>query len=67
MDDIDGCPMGWDSLDGVPVDDIDGVPLAASIDDIDGMPCECTIATDARIVTVALIMSRPSPGVSFLQ
>lgn len=26
VDDIDGCPMGVDSLDGVPVDDIDGVP-----------------------------------------
>lgn len=26
MDDIDGCPMGWDPLDGAPVDDIDGVP-----------------------------------------
>ncbi|XP_037544042.1 U2 snRNP-associated SURP motif-containing protein [Nematolebias whitei] len=30
VDDIDGCPMGVDSLDGVPVDDIDGVPLEES-------------------------------------
>uniref|UniRef100_UPI0037E96C7B U2 snRNP-associated SURP motif-containing protein isoform X2 n=1 Tax=Semicossyphus pulcher TaxID=241346 RepID=UPI0037E96C7B len=37
-DDLDGCPMGWDPLDGVPVDDIDGVPLGVHIDDIDGMP-----------------------------
>uniref|UniRef100_A0A672ZAF2 Zgc:163098 n=1 Tax=Sphaeramia orbicularis TaxID=375764 RepID=A0A672ZAF2_9TELE len=40
VDDLDGCPMGWDPLDGVPVDDIDGVPLGAAMDDIDGMPCE---------------------------
>ncbi|XP_067347887.1 U2 snRNP-associated SURP motif-containing protein isoform X2 [Channa argus] len=40
MDDLDGCPMGWNSLDGVPVDDIDGVPLGVTIDDIDGMPLE---------------------------
>ncbi|XP_014840586.1 PREDICTED: U2 snRNP-associated SURP motif-containing protein-like isoform X3 [Poecilia mexicana] len=39
-DDIDGCPMGWDPLDGVPVDDIDGVPLNAPIDDIDGVPLD---------------------------
>uniref|UniRef100_A0A8C6L4M7 Zgc:163098 n=1 Tax=Nothobranchius furzeri TaxID=105023 RepID=A0A8C6L4M7_NOTFU len=43
MDDIDGCPMGWDPLDGVPVDDLDGVPLATAIDDIDGIPCESTV------------------------
>uniref|UniRef100_A0A672Z994 Zgc:163098 n=1 Tax=Sphaeramia orbicularis TaxID=375764 RepID=A0A672Z994_9TELE len=40
VDDLDGCPMGWDPLDGVPVDDIDGVPLGAAMDDIDGMPCD---------------------------
>ncbi|KAI4813609.1 hypothetical protein KUCAC02_002844 [Chaenocephalus aceratus] len=33
VDDLDGCPLGWDPLDGVPVDDIDGwrrgsVPLS---------------------------------------
>uniref|UniRef100_A0A3Q3EBD9 Zgc:163098 n=1 Tax=Labrus bergylta TaxID=56723 RepID=A0A3Q3EBD9_9LABR len=38
VDDIDGCPMGWDPLDGVPVDDIDGVPLGVAVDDINGMP-----------------------------
>lgn len=40
VDDIDGCPMGWDPLDGVPVDDLDGVPLNAAIDDIDGVPLD---------------------------
>ncbi|KAK1882362.1 U2 snRNP-associated SURP motif-containing protein [Dissostichus eleginoides] len=40
VDDLDGCPLGWDPLDGVPVDDIDGVPLGVAIDDIDGMPLE---------------------------
>lgn len=35
--------MGWDPLDGVPVDDIDGVPLGVSSDDIDGVPCELII------------------------
>nr|XP_057943438.1 U2 snRNP-associated SURP motif-containing protein isoform X1 [Doryrhamphus excisus]XP_057943439.1 U2 snRNP-associated SURP motif-containing protein isoform X1 [Doryrhamphus excisus]XP_057943440.1 U2 snRNP-associated SURP motif-containing protein isoform X1 [Doryrhamphus excisus]XP_057943441.1 U2 snRNP-associated SURP motif-containing protein isoform X1 [Doryrhamphus excisus] len=39
-DDLDGCPMGWDPLDGVPVDDIDGVPLGSGVDDIDGMPLD---------------------------
>ncbi|XP_020488939.2 U2 snRNP-associated SURP motif-containing protein isoform X2 [Labrus bergylta] len=38
VDDIDGCPMGWDPLDGVPVDDIDGVPLGVAVDDINGTP-----------------------------
>lgn len=40
VDDIDGCPMGWDPLDGAAVDDIDGVPLGAAMDDIDGMPLD---------------------------
>ncbi|XP_033834994.2 U2 snRNP-associated SURP motif-containing protein [Periophthalmus magnuspinnatus] len=39
-DDLDGCPLGWDPLDGESVDDLDGVPLGASIDDIDGLPLE---------------------------
>ncbi|XP_061156265.1 U2 snRNP-associated SURP motif-containing protein isoform X2 [Syngnathus typhle] len=39
-DDLDGCPIGWDSLDGVPVDDLDGVPLGSAMDDIDGMPLD---------------------------
>ncbi|XP_072302368.1 U2 snRNP-associated SURP motif-containing protein [Eucyclogobius newberryi] len=39
-DDLDGCPLGWDPLDGEPVDDLDGVPLGTSIDDIDGLPLE---------------------------
>lgn len=42
VDDLDGCPMGWDPLGGVPVHDIDGVPLGATIDNIDGIPCEST-------------------------
>ncbi|XP_041656879.1 U2 snRNP-associated SURP motif-containing protein isoform X2 [Cheilinus undulatus] len=44
VDDLDGCPMGWDSLDGVPVDDIDGVPLGVAADDIDGMPYESSVS-----------------------
>ncbi|KAM9349012.1 LOW QUALITY PROTEIN: U2 snRNP-associated SURP motif-containing protein [Symphorus nematophorus] len=40
VDDLDGCPMGWDPLDGVAGDDIDGVPLGVTIDDIDGMPLD---------------------------
>lgn len=39
-EDLDGCPLRWDPLDGEPVDDIDGVPLGATIDDIDGLPFE---------------------------
>ncbi|KAK7925510.1 hypothetical protein WMY93_007820 [Mugilogobius chulae] len=39
-DDLDGCPLGWDPLDGEPADDLDGVPLGAPIDDIDGLPLE---------------------------
>ncbi|CAL1573600.1 unnamed protein product [Knipowitschia caucasica] len=39
-DELDGCPLGWDPLDGEPVDDLDGVPLGTSIDDIDGLPLE---------------------------
>ncbi|CAJ1064076.1 U2 snRNP-associated SURP motif-containing protein isoform X2 [Xyrichtys novacula] len=39
MDDLDGCPIGW-NLDGDPVDDIDGVPLEVAVDDIDGMPLD---------------------------
>ncbi|XP_017287497.1 U2 snRNP-associated SURP motif-containing protein [Kryptolebias marmoratus] len=41
VDDIDGCPMGWDPLDGVPVDDIDdidGVPLEESSLPLSGVP-----------------------------
>uniref|UniRef100_A0A3Q3XG43 Uncharacterized protein n=1 Tax=Mola mola TaxID=94237 RepID=A0A3Q3XG43_MOLML len=37
---LDGCPIRWDPLNGVPDDDIDGVPLEVANDDIDGMPCE---------------------------
>lgn len=48
-DDLDGCPLGWDSLDGVPVDDIDGVPLGAAIDDIDGMPLDETSVPLSRV------------------
>nr|XP_019941161.1 PREDICTED: U2 snRNP-associated SURP motif-containing protein-like [Paralichthys olivaceus]XP_019941162.1 PREDICTED: U2 snRNP-associated SURP motif-containing protein-like [Paralichthys olivaceus]XP_019941163.1 PREDICTED: U2 snRNP-associated SURP motif-containing protein-like [Paralichthys olivaceus] len=40
VDDLDGCPMGWDPLDGVPADDLDGVPLGVAVDDIDGMPLD---------------------------
>ncbi|XP_034539172.1 U2 snRNP-associated SURP motif-containing protein isoform X2 [Notolabrus celidotus] len=40
VDDLDGCPLGWDPLDGDPVDDIDGVPLRVAVDDIDGMPLD---------------------------
>ncbi|XP_030009734.1 U2 snRNP-associated SURP motif-containing protein isoform X2 [Sphaeramia orbicularis] len=49
VDDLDGCPMGWDPLDGVPVDDIDGVPLGAAMDDIDGMPLEDSSALLSRV------------------
>lgn len=41
VDDLDGCPLGWDALDGVSDDDIDGVPLGATVS-IDGIPCEST-------------------------
>ncbi|XP_036071240.1 U2 snRNP-associated SURP motif-containing protein isoform X2 [Oryzias melastigma] len=48
-EDIDGCPMGWDPLDGVPVDDIDGVPLGVSSDDIDGVPLDEGNAALSRV------------------
>ncbi|XP_029029376.1 U2 snRNP-associated SURP motif-containing protein [Betta splendens] len=39
MEDIDGCPLGWDALGGVSDDDIDGVPLGAT-GGIDGIPLD---------------------------
>lgn len=42
VDDLDGCPIGWDALGRVSDDDIDGVPLGVAIDNIDGIPCEST-------------------------
>ncbi|KAM8835305.1 U2 snRNP-associated SURP motif-containing protein isoform 1-T1 [Synchiropus picturatus] len=39
-EDLDGHPIGWDPIDGVPVEDLDGVPLAAAADDIDGLPLD---------------------------
>ena len=37
---MEGLPLDVSCLDGAPMEDLDGIPLAVG-DDLDGVPCKC--------------------------